>query len=88
MNWKAYSNESDETLQQLFLSSRNLVFVGILLDRYQLLLFGVAMNYFKNKSMAEEATQQIIEIALNKCLIIYFNILGAVSILIILFIFV
>ncbi|MFM6945343.1 MAG: RNA polymerase sigma factor [Bacteroidota bacterium] len=66
MNWKTYSNESDETLQQLFLSSRNLVFVGILLDRYQLLLFGVAMNYFKNKSMAEEATQQIIEIALNK----------------------
>ena len=66
MNWKTYSNESDQTLQQLFLSSRNLVFVGILLDRYQLLLFGVAMNYFKNKSMAEEATQQVIEQALNK----------------------
>ncbi|MEY4291985.1 MAG: hypothetical protein RIQ61_362 [Bacteroidota bacterium] len=66
MNWKTYSNESDEKLQHLFLSSRNLVFVGILLDRYQLLLFGVAMNYFKNKSQAEEATQQVIEQALNK----------------------
>jgi DNA-directed RNA polymerase specialized sigma24 family protein len=66
LNWKTYSNESDEKLQHLFLSSRNLVFVGILLDRYQLLLFGVAMNYFKNKSQAEEATQQVIEQALNK----------------------
>jgi RNA polymerase sigma factor (sigma-70 family) len=53
------TNQSDETLLQLFRQSKDNKWLGILLQRYTLLLLGVAMKYLKDKTKAEDAVQQI-----------------------------
>lgn len=55
---------TDEQLLQLYRSSDDNMWLGTLLQRYTLLLLGVAMKYLKDKTLAEDAVQQVFEKAL------------------------
>lgn len=57
---------SDEELIQRFLQSRNNDWLGILLPRYSLLLFGVCMKYLKNEEDAKDCVQQIFLKVINE----------------------
>jgi RNA polymerase sigma factor (sigma-70 family) len=50
---------SDAELLQLHKTTQNNEWLGILLQRYTLLLFGVCMKYFKNENLAKDGVQQI-----------------------------
>ncbi len=54
-----HTNLTDEQLLQEYRSSKNNEWLGILLQRYTLLLLGVAMKYLKDKEQAADAVQQI-----------------------------
>ncbi len=54
-----HSNLTDEDLLRHYRSSGNNTWLGILLQRYTLLLLGVAMKYLKDKDAAQDAVQQI-----------------------------
>lgn len=49
----------DHELLEHFYSSRNNQWLGILLQRYTLLLLGVCMKYLKNEEEAKDTVQQI-----------------------------
>lgn len=51
------NNLSDETLLQYYRSSGDNRWLGTLLQRYTLLLLGVAMKYLKDKEQAQDAVQ-------------------------------
>lgn len=55
---------TDEELLERYRSSGDNVWLGTLLQRYTLLLLGVAMKYLKDKVKAEDAVQQVFEKAL------------------------
>jgi RNA polymerase sigma factor (sigma-70 family) len=55
---------TDEELLALYRSSGDNAWLGTLLQRYTLLLLGVAMKYLKDKVIAEDAVQQVFEKAL------------------------
>lgn len=59
MGLPTHINFSDAELLQLHKSTQNNEWLGVLLQRYTLLLFGVCMKYFKNESQAKDAVQQI-----------------------------
>lgn len=59
MNRKQYDHISEQELLESFYSDRNNEWLGILLQRYTLLLFGVCMKYLKNEEEARDAVQQI-----------------------------
>jgi RNA polymerase sigma factor (sigma-70 family) len=50
---------SDSELLEQFYSDNNLQWLGALLERYTLLLFGVCMKYLKDEHEAKDAVQQI-----------------------------
>lgn len=50
---------SDADLLALFRADRNSEWIGVLLQRYTLLLFGVCMKYLKAEDEAKDAVQQI-----------------------------
>ncbi len=50
---------TDEELLQAYKSSNNNEWLGHLLQRYTMLLFGVAMKYLKDKDQAHDAVQQV-----------------------------
>jgi RNA polymerase sigma factor (sigma-70 family) len=50
---------SEQELLQLFYSEKDNEYLGALLQRYTLLLFGVCMKYLKNEEEARDAVQQI-----------------------------
>jgi RNA polymerase sigma-70 factor (ECF subfamily) len=50
---------SDKELSEKFYKTRNNKWLGSLLQRYTLLLFGVCMKYLKNEELAKDAVQQI-----------------------------
>lgn len=52
-------NQSDEELLNLYKATGDSQWLGILLQRYTLLLLGVAMKYLKDKTAAEDAVQQV-----------------------------
>jgi RNA polymerase sigma-70 factor (ECF subfamily) len=54
-----HNNLSDAELLQLHKTTQNNEWLGILLQRYTLLLFGVCMKYFKNETLAKDGVQQI-----------------------------
>jgi RNA polymerase sigma factor (sigma-70 family) len=56
---KSHSHLSDQELMQHFKASGNNLYIGILLERYSLLLFGVCMKYLKNEEEAKDAVQQV-----------------------------
>lgn len=59
MNEDRYSHINDQQLLAYFRADRNNQWLGILLERYTLLLFGVCMKYLKNEEEAKDAVQQI-----------------------------
>ena len=54
-----FNNLTDEELLRNYYSDDDNYWLGILFQRYTLLLFGVAMKYLKNTTEAQDAVQQI-----------------------------
>lgn len=59
MNQDRYAHITEQELLERFYADRDNHWVGILLQRYTLLLFGVCMKYLKNEEEARDAVQQI-----------------------------
>jgi len=55
----AYSNITDQQLLDNYYADHNSQWLGILLQRYTMLLLGVCMKYLKNEEEAKDAVQQI-----------------------------
>lgn len=54
-----YNNLSDEELLSCYYKDGDSEWLGVLLQRYTLLLYGVAMKYLKNDAEAQDAVQQM-----------------------------
>jgi RNA polymerase sigma factor (sigma-70 family) len=54
-----HTSLTDKELLQLFYADHNNQWLGFLLERYTLLLYGVSMKYLKNPEEAKDAVQQI-----------------------------
>lgn len=59
MNKEKYSHIDDNQLLQNFYADKNNEWLGILLQRYTLLLLGVCMKYLKNEEEAKDGVQQV-----------------------------
>lgn len=59
MNEDRYNHISEQELLNRFYTDQNKEWLGILLQRYTLLLLGVCMKYLKNEEAARDAVQQI-----------------------------
>ncbi|WP_306343212.1 RNA polymerase sigma factor, partial [Escherichia coli] len=54
-----YNHISDNDLLDHYRNDGNNQWLGIFLERYTLLLFGVCMKYLKNEEEAKDAVQQV-----------------------------
>lgn len=61
-----YNHISDAELLQRFYGDHNNEWLGILLQRYTLLLYGVCMKYLKNEEEAKDSVQQVFLKAINE----------------------
>ncbi len=59
MNTEKYTHIADQDLLGYFYTDRDKEWLGILLQRYTLLLLGVCMKYLKNEEEAKDSVQQI-----------------------------
>lgn len=59
MNTDRYKHIDDHQLLQNFYADKNNEWLGILLQRYTLLLLGVCMKYLKNEEEAKDGVQQV-----------------------------
>ena len=59
MNQDRYAHITDQQLLGYFKADKSNNWLGILLQRYTLLLLGVCMKYLKNEEEAKDAVQQI-----------------------------
>jgi RNA polymerase sigma factor (sigma-70 family) len=59
VNTDRYNHITDQELLDRFYADHNNEWLGIVLQRYTLLLFGVCMKYLKNEEEAKDAVQQI-----------------------------
>ena len=59
MNTGKYNHITDQELLEKFHADHNNEWLGILLERYTLLLLGVCMKYLKNEDDAKDSVQQI-----------------------------
>lgn len=59
MSANRYSDISDNELLQRYLHSHENEWLGVLLQRYTLLLLGVCMKYLKDENEARDAVQQV-----------------------------
>jgi len=59
VNDKEFQHLTDQQLLEAFYQNGNKRLLGILLQRYTLLLLGVCMKYLKNEEAAKDAVQQI-----------------------------
>ena len=59
MSLRNHNHTDDRTLLQHFYEDGNNEWLGILLQRYTPLLFGVCMKYLKNEEEAKDAVQQV-----------------------------
>ena len=66
MNTDKYKHIDDNELLQRFYVDKNNEWLGLLLQRYTLLLLGVCMKYLKNEEEAKDAVQQVFLKALNE----------------------
>lgn len=66
MNLRTYQDKEDKELLEYFYADRNNEWLGILLQRYTMLLFGVCMKYLKNEEEAKDGVQQIFLKVLNE----------------------
>ena len=71
-----HTTASDQDLLNQFYESRDNAWLGLLLQKYTLLLYGVSMKYLKNPEEAKDAVQQIFLkaiVELNKYPVTYFS---------------
>ena len=66
MNPRDYNHTDDNELLQRFYADGNNEWLGILLQRYTMLLFGVCMKYLKNEEEAKDAVQQVFLKSINE----------------------
>ena len=59
MNQRNYNDIDDKELLQRYYSDNNNDWLGILLQRYTMLLLGVCMKYLKNEEDAKDSVQQV-----------------------------
>ena len=59
MSQRRYDHISDSELLDLYQKDKNQEWIGILLERYTLLLLGVCMKYLKDENEAKDCVQQI-----------------------------
>ena len=59
VNPKLHKHITDQELLERFYSDHDNQWLGILLERYTLLLLGVCMKYLKNEEQARDSVQQI-----------------------------
>ena len=59
MKAKQYDHISDNELLDYYYADNNQEWIGILLQRYTMLLFGVCMKYLKNEEESKDCVQQI-----------------------------
>lgn len=59
MNNSQFKHTSDQELLEQFYASRDNQWLGLLLQRYTLLLLGVCMKYLKNEEEAKDSVQQV-----------------------------
>lgn len=59
MNKDPFAHISDNELLQNFYADNNNRWLGLLLQRYTMLLLGVCMKYLKNEEEAKDAVQQV-----------------------------
>ncbi|MEO6722213.1 MAG: sigma-70 family RNA polymerase sigma factor [Ferruginibacter sp.] len=59
MNTDKYKHITDNQLLEYFYADKNNEWLGILLQRYTMLLFGVCMKYLKNEEEAKDGVQQV-----------------------------
>jgi len=59
VNQDAHQHISDAGILENFYKDRNNQWLGILLQRYTLMLFGVCMKYLRNEEEARDSVQQI-----------------------------
>ncbi len=59
MNNKDDKKQTDQALLDAYLQTGDNRWLGLLLERYTLLLLGVAMKYLKNREEAEDVVQQV-----------------------------
>ena len=60
------NNMRDEELLQKFATSHKTVYITELWDRYSALIYGLCLNYFKNKQDSQDALSSIFEIIIKK----------------------
>ena len=66
MSRNQFQHITDNQLIERFQNDQNKEWLGILLERYTLLLLGVCMKYLKNEEAAKDAVQQVFLKALNE----------------------
>jgi RNA polymerase sigma-70 factor (ECF subfamily) len=59
VNYKNSQDLTDEELLERFKADENSNWIGILFDRYAILLLGMCMKYLKNEEDARDSVQQI-----------------------------
>ena len=59
MNADHYKDTTDNELLERFFRDKNNQWLGILLQRYTMLLYGVCMKYLKNEDDAKDSVQQV-----------------------------
>jgi RNA polymerase sigma factor (sigma-70 family) len=59
VNGNKYNHITDQELLQKFYADHNNEWLGILLQRYTMLLLGVCMKYLKNEEEAKDSVQQV-----------------------------
>lgn len=62
----SHNHLTDQELMQQYKAGGNNLYLGILLERYSLLLFGVCMKYLKNEEEAKDAVQQVYTKAIHE----------------------
>jgi RNA polymerase sigma factor (sigma-70 family) len=66
LNSDQYNDISDAALLEQYYSSYDNKWLGVLLQRYTLLLLGVCMKYLKNEEQAKDSVQQVFEKAIKE----------------------
>jgi RNA polymerase sigma-70 factor (ECF subfamily) len=66
LSLKNYHDKEDKELLAYFYADNNNEWLGILLERYTLLLYGVCMKYLKNQEEAKDSVQQIFLKVINE----------------------
>jgi RNA polymerase sigma factor (sigma-70 family) len=59
MKANRYNHITDNELLELYYADKNQEWIGVLLERYTLLLLGVCMKYLKDENEAKDCVQQI-----------------------------